>query len=388
MPIFPLPANVVTGGTIQASDVANLYADINGGLDNQNIVAGGLLGSNLASNTVAIGQIKNANVQTGIQQLATKHSNGAYFNMPSGAYGFFPGLSTDSNVNTQGSLGGWRTADGDTTFDLAVAGNFGGLTNAGGLSFVIGTTTVNAILWLAVLNTTTTGTSQAFFTGYYIQSSPPYDLGDGEIPLFIFALVDSDGYPRATVIAHDPPWSQPPVKRLNLPFSLQEALAEPDAVVIPATDTEPAKTKMDILMETLDGHRAHSRNLKDMVVKLATARDRVMNVEIRDQIRTIQALLFDTTPETQQFKNRHAASVPHPFLHNDLSDVGWMAGHIPVMLDPMSKTTEMLQLLFMSGENVNGLIHDGHIQLGNTHLDKRAGPPGLTIVDHKFKNTR
>jgi hypothetical protein len=41
----------------------------------------------------------------------------------------------------------------------------------------------------------------------YIQSSPPYDLGDGGIPLFMFLLIDSSGVVTGTQVATDPPWA-------------------------------------------------------------------------------------------------------------------------------------------------------------------------------------
>ena len=40
----------------------------------------------------------------------------------------------------------------------------------------------------------------------YIQASPPYDLGDGEIPQFIYAAVNTDGSIHCLSVSDDPPW--------------------------------------------------------------------------------------------------------------------------------------------------------------------------------------
>lgn len=40
----------------------------------------------------------------------------------------------------------------------------------------------------------------------YVQASPPYDLGDGEIPLFVFVKLDADGKMSQLSASIDPPW--------------------------------------------------------------------------------------------------------------------------------------------------------------------------------------
>lgn len=53
------------------------------------------------------------------------------------------------------------------------------------------------------VNTATT----AYGREYYVQTSPPYDLGDGEIGLFVFALIDNGtGRIEKTYAAPEAPW--------------------------------------------------------------------------------------------------------------------------------------------------------------------------------------
>src|SRR3990167_709514 len=41
----------------------------------------------------------------------------------------------------------------------------------------------------------------------YVQASPPYNLGDGDVPLFVFVVVNSLGKIESTYVAQDPPWA-------------------------------------------------------------------------------------------------------------------------------------------------------------------------------------
>jgi len=362
MPIFPKPGNIVTGGIIQATDVGNLYDDINGQLDNVNIKTGGIIGANLASSTVAVGQIKTAVTSSGVSPTGLNHSNGLYLPLPSGAFTFFPGVSTDSNVNTRVSLGGWRNADGDAEYDIA---------KAQGLSYQLGSTTVNAIVWLAVLNPIVQGgSSVGTITLNYISASPPYDLGDGEIPLFVFLLVHPSGDIAGSWIAEDPPWAKNSKQyKMRLPHSIHDAIGDP--------------TKLGAMIDALDQHHVNMANLETLKAQLMTAATPEMNTVIRQQIEALSDLIWDRTPMTQEQKNENMPSVPHPFVPN----TELFPSHTAVMLDPMSDTMKRIRALHLSGENVNILLHHKVFDIGNTHVKGRSGPPGVMVVDHKFKNS-
>ena len=52
-----------------------------------------------------------------------------------------------------------------------------------------------------------TTTQTAYLREYYVQASPPYDLGDGYIPLFVFMLVEKGtGKVVAASLAPEAPW--------------------------------------------------------------------------------------------------------------------------------------------------------------------------------------
>ena len=380
MPIFPIPGNVTPGGQILASDLTELYNGINGGLDSANIVTGGLAGTAFAAGTISFTKLKQGNANTGIQQPVSKHSNGAYFPLPNGiapGFGtlFFPGIATDNATGTKASWSSMVTPANDgsaTNFDtgfLVSAGFFGPGYLAGPQ------TTPQFILWLAVFNQLSTGTNQAFLFNNYLQSSPPYDLGDGEIPLFAFILRDKSGNPVLTSLSQDPPWGAPYIRKPKMTTSLQEALDDP--------------TKIDAYLNQLDIHVATKKGIAGMRARVEKGVDPSAKADLLKTIASMESLTYEPQPDTQEYKNSLMPTYPHPFVHNDIVN-GWGLNEgplTPVLLDPVDKNTERLALLHASGENVNALIHQGHISLGNTHLSNRKGPPGVMIVSHKFKNS-
>lgn len=366
MPIYPIPGNVVTGGTIQASDVTTLYNAINGGLDSQNIAVGGILTTNIGSAAVAAANVKQSTATLSVQQASTKHFGGAYLTVTSGALSFWPSLLTDGGAATHASIGGNVVNDTDADFTLA--------TPKGIENTVSGV--ANATVWLAVLNTVNVGTNQASCNFQFIAASPPYDLGDGEVPLFIFALIDSTGQPRVVTVSHDPPWHghhhQP---KLILPHPLADAQADP--------------AKHSEVMQALENHGQNIALMAKLRDKIPLAADPERKKALVTEMADIAGRTWDMTLETIADKNKHMAEIPHPFIANDPAD--W-SGHGDgpwhvVMLDPLHPDISKMVAMHDSGENLNALVHSGYIKIG-AKIDARKGPPGVHVVDHGFKNTK
>ena len=111
-------------------------------------------------------------------------------------------LATGGNDIVQNMLGADSVGQSEikTTFQQINNGAY--FTATGGL-YVIGnlmqaTSTSHCRMEAGVSDTNfvarwrwTTGGGATVTRLYYINSSPPYDLGDGEIPLFVFAVVDN-----------------------------------------------------------------------------------------------------------------------------------------------------------------------------------------------------
>ena len=237
--------------------------------------------------------------------------------LPGGQYGFYPQIRVDATGSElqQFSLGGISvfsaTQFGTTLLTrIALGGEAGG--------------------------------SNTVAVQRYIQASPPYDLGDGEVPLFVFLVVNSSGVIESGYVAEDPPWAnngptdiRPTVMRNGKAFQLQR----PKAVMARLAD-------------------AGTRD-----AELARLRQPPVEIEI-----------------TQALKQADMPIIPHPFQGNDLT------GKTVVLLDPVGALVLDLNELQKSGESVGSLIHDGYVAIDNVPL-ARAAPPGVQTARAVWKRT-
>lgn len=119
------------------------------------------------------------NTSMGSVSSSLSGSGNSSFNLtlPGGEYGFYPQTrySGASGNAAQVMVGGQGMS---TTFN----------TNISGYRIIAGTTVT------------------IFAQQRYINSSPPFDLGDGEVGGFIFALIDGNGDIQSTYVADVPPW--------------------------------------------------------------------------------------------------------------------------------------------------------------------------------------
>lgn len=182
----------------------------------------------------------------------------------------------------------------------------------------------------------------------YIQASPPYDLGDGEIQLFVFVEVDPAGTMVRVDVAEDPPWAS------NGPTNIRPDVIRNGKkyVIVP-----------QLLTEFTDIAAAKRAGLtrEQIVDRLAT--DKKVEREI-----------------TQAIKQRDMPLIPAPFKK-------MRAENSLVVLDPVSPLMERLAALNAVaefGETVGDLIRDGDLRFGNTALS-RSAPPGVTPVSVAFR---
>jgi hypothetical protein len=189
----------------------------------------------------------------------------------------------------------------------------------------------------------------------YVQASPPYDLGDGEIPLFIFAVVNAAGNIESIGASPDPVWAN------NGPTNIRADRLDkvsgrkfktihdlPPGLENPLPDTAPLQARIN-----------HQQALAEFMKTPA-----YKEIEI-----------------TAAFKNSDMDLMPHPFIANDLT------GKTIVLLDPVSSVIEELLLLHESGESVNELLHEGYFNIDATTPKASNGPPGVQIVSVDWKNT-
>ena len=183
----------------------------------------------------------------------------------------------------------------------------------------------------------------------YVTASPPYNLGDGEIPLFVFAAVHSGGQIAATWVAPDPPWAN------NGPTDIRPQLV----------DRQGRAFKFE--------------------------RPRIDGAKLRDPLtRDGELSKLDMPPQlveiTNAVKNADMPLIPQPF--HEIADVSGapIPGLTIVLLDPVGSVTERLLRLHTEGESVGELMNESYIQLDNVPLIRQA-PPGVMPVAPSWKVT-
>ena len=266
----------------------------------------GLTTDSVTQAIIAASAVGQAELKTATGNVSVMSSTLANLTLPGGEYGFYPRV--------------WRTGSGSVSARIVEVFNDN-----------------MATTFIALLNDPGTGTS--FASQRYIQASPPYDLGDGEIDgSFIFAAVDAGGNIVMAYQAADPPWAN------NGPTSIRPT----------RTDPITGRQYRRVLGLTSEVLRANPAQRAALLA--GEANPAVTEIEI-----------------TQAVKQADMPLIPHPFIGNDLT------GLTVVLADPMSPAMRLLHDMQQSGEDVLSLFAEGTFRFDNTELG-RARPPGVMSV--------
>jgi len=268
-------------------------------------------------NAIGAGAVGQSEIKTTTGVVSTTSLTYANIVLPGGLYGLYPQV----NQNTSGKTMSAKIAE-NFTYDPAYSTRISLLTSSGGT---------------------------AFARQPYIQASPPYDLGDGAIPMFIFLDVDSLGNVRSLYAAPEAPWHY-------------NGFTDIRANRKDKVSGRSWKEVPQIIAELNDANLT-----KQEAVRLGL----YSKIEIADRIANDEQVEIEIT---QAIKQADMPIVPHPFIGHDLRS------STIVILDPVSPTTEKLLTLHDDGENINELIHEGKVTFGNTPL-VRSVPFGVMAVD-------
>lgn len=306
------------GSTLSSSQMTQLFDDFQAFADKasgapvlaNNYVTNAMMATNAIGQTEmdnqAVGQ---AELKTGTETDSTTSTTPVQITVASAQYAF------------QSRLGA-STA----TAYLAVIGNH--IRAYGGASY-------GCALYLESSSVSST----AYHQITYITASPPYDLGDGEIPLFVFALLDKAGKVISAQVCEEPVWAHNGPTIIKPDFYDRHGVGQQIQILLP-DDPE----------------------------------------DVAGRIRAFDKPEFRICEVNQAVKNADMDIIPHPFLENDLT------GLTPVLLDPVSPVVQRLAAMNAYGENVNELLHSGYINIGNTEI-KRKGPQGLHITPVSWRLT-
>lgn len=307
--------------------------------------------SEIASSAVAQSELKTT---TGV---TSRTSNGvSKTTLAGGQYGFYPNVQYDavdsSSANQYlGVYFGRADHDGSTSNEEAFTSELRRQSSDGSLSYGA---------YAVLVNATGNLKFHVDVRQRYVQASPPYNLGNGDIPMFVFAEVDkSSGSILSMWAAEDPPWAN------NGP-----------------TDIRP-----HVVLKGGRKYRYASRAAVTMRDVLSGAADMDDLIAARAEAKT------DLEEITQERKNRDMGLIPHPWFSVPKSSR-------VIMLDPLSEVVGAMREFNSEGEDIVPLFtgpqrpkgskervriepDSGYIRLGNT-VDA-AAPPGVLVCRCDWK---
>ena len=184
----------------------------------------------------------------------------------------------------------------------------------------------------------------------YITASPPYNLGNGDIPLFIFVHMRG-GKILSTYVAEAPPWAY------NGPTDIRG---------IPVRTLEKPKRGRLPRLRIAYKQRLVHRPYTFADVKAG----RISPQEFEDQPVTEELVDID-----HDFKNADMDLIPHPFAKVQRDDQ-------VVLLDPIH--TDRLQHLHCCGEDIAEMLHGRYLRIDNEPLDAMT-PKGVRAHKYRWK---
>jgi len=175
----------------------------------------------------------------------------------------------------------------------------------------------------------------------FVNASPPYDLGDGEVPMFIFAVLNKSGGLEGLSVSDCAPW------HYNGPTCIRPTRIE----------------------KTPHGIKTFRRRACcSPEERIAFARGELAELPT-EELEICQGV-----------KNADMALIPHNFIFNDLT------GKTVVLVDPVSDLLPRLKACDTTGEFIPDLFVQGNLLFDSSPL-QRCGPPGVAVVAAKWKLT-
>lgn len=263
-----------------------------------------------ATNTIT--NIAQGALKTTTGDVSNSFTIASHLTLPGGTYGWYPQT--------------WISGGNATTGQVII-------------SNPVGNVNTSAVTLIYV---DATGMSQGSLNARqrYVQASPPYNLGNGDIPLFIFALVDSLGHIKSTYIAPDPPWA----------------------------NNGPTDIRADYYRNGIGFKKPQLTHEQQIRLRDPKQRDAVL----RELAETEDVEL------TYAVKNSNMLFIPHPFTNT--------VGMTVILLDTLTTFGDHIGDLHTAGERISDFLHEGDIVVDNVPINCIT-PPGVIAVAASWKLT-
>ncbi len=327
--------NFVAGDILTATQMNNLQADITAQANGDSSAPRQTLASmdalSVGESQILAAAVSQGKLNTAMSAVSTSAAS-ALLTLPGGEYGFYPQTHSSSS----------------STHGMEITGSVG-----------------SSAYLTRITITRNSGGGSGFAQQRYVQASPPYDLGDGQIPLFIFLLIrNSDKKILATCIAPEAPW------HLNGP-----TIIRPDFY----RDGQPYRRIREI-PESLISAKAEIDSIRQKLRDngIITDSDRMA---MRDFYEGMKEAKMVGLKITQGIKQADMGLLPHPFLGNNFP------GSTVLLLDPLNIITrDLSELIDEEGVafEITNLFYNGFFKISNVPL-VRAGPDGVMQVSYTWR---
>jgi hypothetical protein len=283
------------------------------------ILAAALAANSVGQSEIASGAVHQAELSTTVGEVNIATTGSVV--LPGGTYGFYPQVRQSSANQLVANISNEATTS-----------------------------------WSAYRTNITLSDAGAAGTVYaqqrYVNASPPYDIGDGEVALFIFAALNAVGEVVATYEAQEAPW------HYNGPTDIRADFYSKDGA--------PFRRRRDM------------SGFADTWNTALTSGD---PSRIRDYLDAFAAAEDYDEEITQDIKNADMSMIPHPFTTPPpaTTDI--------VMLDNVDAMAfELRDRKIHDNVSICELLNDGHLIVQNMALPNRAAPVGVPVHSIKWKN--
>jgi len=298
------------------------------------LVPDGVDGAVWGVNTPGAGSVDQAALDTSTGTVDSISGTPSKRTLPGGQYAFYP--ESRATVSNAGDVQAQIVGPGATAAAL-------------GTSFATNIYLQGDVSPVTAISVRTT----------FINASPPFDLGDGEIPLFIFVEIDSGGNILGSYVAPIPPWAYNGPTRLRADKITRNKSGKVINKILKMSRYELAVEKFNrlkakgIAIPTDDDVRLYSTQ---------------QTKEYKDEMKII--------PMDQERKNRDMDILPHHTVKQ--------TGVTIALLDPPD-TLDLLEK-HEAGLYISDMLYEGYIELNNDTIN-RSTPEGVTPVKFSWKNS-
>ena len=318
--------------------------------------------------------IKQGNLDTSIGSTSVSHASNNSVNYIIGGYFGSVGVSAFSVANYAGGFGSTQLSGGSSSSEVRYGVKVGqpggeyGFSVRSGISFSGSTLTYN-------------------FSQRYVNASPPYDIGNGEMAGVLYLLVNKQMDILGTYFADAPMWAY------NGPTDIMPVYI--DAPAGKKYRHKPTLIEGGIEAYIASGRRGTLRKRESFIDTYKRIHDEAILPELKKAeaslskeswngqrgriARLMQDKVIDNIIQkdleliTPEIVNADMPLLPHPFTPEE--------GQIVLMVGTYDSALRDLLILQAQGEDITAAIHKGLIRFDNTVRADLIAPPGVKLVN-------